>query len=53
MKGEPRLVHMFEFQEEPKVINAYSDTDYAGCIRTRRSTRLRRTLLYGTRPDEM
>ena len=35
----PRLVLSFMCEEfEPKVIDVYSDSDWAGCLRTRRST---------------
>ena len=35
--GRPRLVHVFDFQEAP-CIHVYTDTDLAGCTRTRKST---------------
>ena len=36
--GRPRLVYRFPFQEESDIIDAYVDTDFAGCAVTRRST---------------
>ena len=36
--GRPRLVSRFDFQQEGKVIDGYSDSDWAGCRRTARST---------------
>ena len=38
IKGEPRLVQTFVFQKMPESIEAYADSDYAGCIKTRKST---------------
>ena len=35
--GRPRLVHVFDFQEA-SCIHVYTDTDWAGCPRTRKST---------------
>ena len=34
----PRLVYRFPFQDEPKSLDVYVDTDFAGCASTRRST---------------
>ena len=34
----PRLVSHFEFQEEPHELEGFSDSDWAGCKRTARST---------------
>ena len=38
IKGEPRLVQYSEFQTLPTEINAYTDSDYAVCIKTRKSS---------------
>ena len=37
-EGHKRLVLRFNFEEEPSQIDAYVDSDYAGCPRTRKST---------------
>ena len=34
----PRLVHFYKWQEEPRYLSAYSDSDWAGCRETRKST---------------
>ena len=36
--GLPRLVYHYDFQSAPKQLDAYVDTDFAGCKGTRRST---------------
>ena len=36
--GLPRLIYRYDFQEMPSHIIVYSDTDFAGCQSTRRST---------------
>ena len=36
IKGEPRLIQEFMFQKMPETIEAYADSDYAGCIKTRK-----------------
>ena len=33
-----RVVHMFRWQEQPDCITAFSDSNWAGCLRTRKST---------------
>ena len=38
LRGAPRLVQKFEFQELPEVLVATGDSDWAGCRRTRKST---------------
>ena len=38
LKGHPRHVLKFGWQDCPGEINVYVDTDYAGCPRTRKST---------------
>ena len=35
--GKPRVVYRFEWQDEGPIL-AYVDTDFAGCLETRRST---------------
>eukprot|EP00972_Heterocapsa_arctica_P079427 11706331-Heterocapsa_arctica.AAC.1 len=36
--GAPRLVQQFNWQGSPDRITAIVDTDYAGCLETRKST---------------
>ena len=36
--GRPRVVIKFDWQVEQDIITAYTDSDWAGCIRTARST---------------
>ena len=36
--GLPRLVYIYNWQETPAAIDVYTDTDFAGCKTTRRST---------------
>ena len=36
--GTPRIVQKFEAQEMPKRVTGCSDTDHAGCLKTRKST---------------
>ena len=36
--NHPRLVFHYPFRDAPKSIRVYSDTDWAGCIKTRKST---------------
>ena len=38
LKGKPRLVLHYPWQDADIGISTYSDSDYAGCLRTRRST---------------
>jgi hypothetical protein len=36
--GRPRLILHFNWQEEPGWLDVYSDSDWAGCVKTRKST---------------
>ena len=36
--AHPRLVFEFPFRSPPKCLQVYTDTDWAGCIKTRKST---------------
>ena len=36
--GRPRLILHFEWQVKPALLEVFSDSDWAGCIRTRKST---------------
>ena len=36
--GRPRLVWRFKWQEPPKFVSAFSDSNWAGCHDTRKST---------------
>ena len=36
--GRPRLVHIFAWQEQVGTVTSYSDSDWAGCEKSRRST---------------
>ena len=38
LKGSPKIVNLFEWQEPQKKIMGYSDSDWAGCTKTRKST---------------
>ena len=38
LRGAPRLVQLIPYQEHFTSVNAWSDSDHAGCIKTRRST---------------
>lgn len=38
LKGRPRLVWRYVWQERPKEAEVYTDSDWAACVRTRRST---------------
>ena len=38
LKARPRVRVWYRYQEVPETITTYSDTDWAGCKRTRRST---------------
>ena len=38
LKGAPRLVSHFRWQRQPSTITAFTDSDWAGCSRTARST---------------
>ena len=35
LKGRPRLVVWYEYQDEQTQVHVYSDTDWAGCRKTR------------------
>ena len=36
--GKPRIVTKYEYQNNYKIIDVWSDTDHAGCLETRKST---------------
>ena len=36
--GRPRLILHFGWQEEPAVLDVFTDSDWAGCVKTRKST---------------
>ena len=36
--SKPRLVHLFRWQDKPTTLTAFSDSNWAGCQRTRKST---------------
>jgi len=38
LKGAPRIVNMFKWQPVYSKLVTYSDSDWAGCVKTRRST---------------
>ena len=38
LKGKPRLILEYPWQEASSEMQTYSDSDYAGCVRTRKST---------------
>ena len=38
VKGRPRLVQMYEWQNAQRTVTTYSDADWAGCKQTRKST---------------
>ena len=38
LRGRMRVVYRFRWQEKPMTITGYTDTNWAGCTRTRRST---------------
>ena len=38
LQYKPRVVTHFDYQVRPKEVTTYVDTDYAGCVRTRKST---------------
>ena len=38
LKGRPRYRTLFEYQEKPDNINVWTDTDFGGCKRSRKST---------------
>ena len=38
LKGAPRLIQQFSWQELPKTVDVFTDSDWAGCKSTCRST---------------
>ena len=38
LKGRPRLVWHFDMQEPPSTLDVYTDSDWAGCRKSRKST---------------
>jgi hypothetical protein len=38
LKGRPRFVLRYEYQEKPMGLTVWTDTDFAGCSKTRKST---------------
>ena len=38
LKGHSRSGYLYAYQEKPKELTVWTDTDYAGCKRTRKST---------------
>ena len=38
LKGRPRLVQRYAMQEMPVQLTAFSDADFAGCLKSRKST---------------
>ena len=38
LKGVPRMIHTFPFEDLPKDITIFVDSNFAGCSRTRKST---------------
>ena len=38
MKGRPRVVWSYEWQDEATVVDVFADANWAGCKRTRKST---------------
>ena len=38
LRGQPRTVYKFYWQDAPKNITVFTDSDWAGCVETRRST---------------
>jgi len=38
LKGFPRLINVYKWQERPRGFEIYSDSDWAGCTKTRKST---------------
>ena len=38
LKAHPRLVMKYKYKDNAGTLNVYSDTDFAGCLKTRRST---------------
>ena len=38
LKGTPRLVSWLKWQEMPEVLTTFTDSDWAGCLKSARST---------------
>ena len=38
LKRKPRLVYKYQWQQTPEELIAHSDTNWAGCIKTKKST---------------
>ena len=38
LKGKPRTVSQYKYQERPQFVDGFSDSDWAGCKKTARST---------------
>ena len=38
LKGKPRFVLRYEYQEKPMGLTVWTDTDFAGCTKTCKST---------------
>ena len=38
LKGCPSYVNRFRYQEDPNSLTAWSDSDFAGCLKARKST---------------
>ena len=38
LSKHPRTIFHFRFQKKPSCLNVYSDSNWAGCLKTRKST---------------